>query len=184
MQGYGPRSATFKFRGKKHEKPGQYFHPLLGTLITGAARLMLALAERQVIEQGLDWAFCDTDSMAIANTAGLESSAFRERAQAVADWFDDLNPYAKKDPILQVEKYNYGPVGQEDKKIPVALYCFAISAKRYALFNRIEDGDIIIRKASGHGLGHLISPVEEDRAVRSGLPPRGDPVSMLVHGGL
>jgi len=30
---------------------------LLGALITGAARLMLALAEHQVAEQGLDWHF-------------------------------------------------------------------------------------------------------------------------------
>ena len=40
--------------------------PLLGVLITGAARLMLAITERLVLDEGLDWAFCDTDSMALA----------------------------------------------------------------------------------------------------------------------
>jgi hypothetical protein len=48
------------------ETPGRYFHPLLATLITGAARLMLAITERLLVDAGLDWAFCDTDSMAIA----------------------------------------------------------------------------------------------------------------------
>jgi hypothetical protein len=39
MIGYGARSQAFKFKSKTFEKPGRYFHPLLGTLITGAARL-------------------------------------------------------------------------------------------------------------------------------------------------
>ncbi len=38
------------------------------------------------------------------------------------------------------------------------LYCFAVSAKRYALFNLSNDGNPILRKASAHGLGHLIAP--------------------------
>ena len=58
------------------EERGEYFHPLLGTLITGAARLMLAMAERQVIDHGLDWAFCDTDSMAIAKQHGMPDADF------------------------------------------------------------------------------------------------------------
>ena len=48
------------------KEPGKFFHPLLATLITGAARLMLAIAESLCLAKGLDWAFCDTDSMAIA----------------------------------------------------------------------------------------------------------------------
>ena len=36
------------------EQPGQFFNPLLATLITGAARLMLAAAERVASNQGLD----------------------------------------------------------------------------------------------------------------------------------
>jgi hypothetical protein len=41
------------------------------------------------------------------------------------------------------------------------LFCAAISAKRYALFNIDSDGEPIIRKASAHGLGHLLSPYED-----------------------
>ena len=44
--------AIFTSQGKrlvepsKREQPGRYYHPLLATLITGAARLMLAMTER------------------------------------------------------------------------------------------------------------------------------------------
>jgi hypothetical protein len=168
-----PRPITFK--SKKYEKPGRYFHPLLGTLITGAARLMLALAEHQVIEQGLDWAFCDTDSIAIANTNNLPLAEFKARALAVREWFEGLNPYGEDHSILQLEKVNF-PVDKFG--VLQALdppECLAISAKRYVLFNR-NAGSIIVRKASGHGLGHLMPPYDEppvarrERIERIGVP--------------
>jgi hypothetical protein len=56
---------------EKREAPGRFFHPLLATLITGAARLMLAITERRLLDEGLDWAFCDTDSMAFAKPDGI-----------------------------------------------------------------------------------------------------------------
>ena len=40
------------------------------------------------------------------------------------------------------------------------LYCYAISSKRYALFNIDAEGKIILRKVSAHGLGHLIAPYQ------------------------
>jgi hypothetical protein len=43
MIGYGGRPKPSHFRSKTYERPGSYFHPLLATLITGAARLKLAL---------------------------------------------------------------------------------------------------------------------------------------------
>ena len=107
MIAYGARPKPWRFKSKKFEKPGRYFHPLLGTLITGAARLMLALAERQVIEQGLDWAFCDTNSIAIANMANLPFEEFKRRALRVREWFKDLNPYGETKSILQLEKVNF-----------------------------------------------------------------------------
>ena len=114
MIGHGGRSESLRFKSKAFEKPGAYFHPLLATLITGAARLMLALAEHQVIEQGLDWAFVDTDSIAIANTRNLPREEFVATALRVRDWFKDLNPYGEDCSIFQLEKVNF-PVGIEDK---------------------------------------------------------------------
>ena len=41
-----------------------------------------------------------------------------------------------------------------------------MSAKRYVLFNK-TGGKIVIRKASGHGLGHLLPPYDEGPAKRA-----------------
>jgi hypothetical protein len=72
-----------KTRSAKCEKPGDFFHPLLGTLITGAARLMLAITERLLIDEELDWAFCDTDSMAFAAPEGMALGEFAKRVRII-----------------------------------------------------------------------------------------------------
>jgi hypothetical protein len=145
------------------EDPGRYFHPLLGTLITGAARLMLALAERVARDEGLGWAFCDTDSLAMSRPEGTPREDFRKRAARVIDWFEPLNPYEKSGSILQLEDINY----RDGRLEP--LFALAVSAKRYALFNRDAEGRPIIRKASAHGLGHLMAPYGEDDPA-TGIP--------------
>jgi hypothetical protein len=116
MVGYGGRPRPARFKSQASERPGAYFHPLLATLITGAARLMLALAEHQVIEQGLDWVFCDTDSIAIGNTRNLPRHEFINTALRVRDWFKDLNPYGEDRSILQLEKVNFPPDKRDDLK--------------------------------------------------------------------
>jgi hypothetical protein len=144
----------FSFRTDKAEMPGSFFHPLLATLITGAARLMLATTERLLTDQGLDWAFCDTDSMAIAKPDAMAGDEFAKRAAAVVDWFAMLNPYDFAGSILKVEGVNASLATGE----PEPLYCLAISSKRYALFNLSPEGSPSMRKVSAHGLGHLLPP--------------------------
>lgn len=165
--------AIFTSQGKrevelpKREQPGRFFHPLLGTLITGAARLMLALTERLAFDHGLSWAFCDTDSMAFANADNLPFDDFFRRVQSICKWFEPLNPY-EPDPkkgvvsILEMEKQNY-----VRGKALEPLFCFAISAKRYALFNLDADGKPVIRKASAHGLGHFVAPYGDEGKSRT-----------------
>lgn len=145
---------AFQTQPGQVETPGSHFHPLLATLITGAARLMLAITERRLIDEGLDWAFCDTDSMAFARPEGMQEDVFRERVERVCEWFTPLNPYEGGGSILEFEDQNLDPVTGE----PRALFAYAISAKRYALFNWGDDGQPVIRKASAHGLGHLQAP--------------------------
>ncbi len=176
MIAHGVREKATRIRSQKFEEPGRYFHPLLGTLITGAARLMLALAERQVIDQGLDWAFCDTDSIAIANSRNLPPAQFKAKALAVQNWFSSLNPYGESKSILQLEKVNFPP-GADGKINRIdPPYCLTVSAKRYVLFNRDPNGEPCIRKASGHGLGHLLPPYDEppkdrrERIKKIGVP--------------
>ena len=150
----------FSFSTDKIEAPGKYFHPLLATLITGAARLMLAITERLIADHGLEWGFCDTDSMAIAKPDQMGGDEFTARTTAIVDWFAALNPYEFGGSILKVEDVNASlKTGEADP-----LYCFAISSKRYALFNLTPDSGPIMRKVSAHGLGHLLAPYGDSGA--------------------
>lgn len=153
-------SAPFNFATDKAEETGAYFHPLLATLITGAARLMLAIAERQVSDSGLEWSFCDTDSIAIAKPDELDREQFAAKVHNIVDWFEALNPYDFGGSILKIEPENFA---LETSK-PEPLYCWAVSAKRYALFNLDSDNAPMMRKVSAHGLGQLRPPFDETNA--------------------
>ena len=128
------------------EEPGPFANPLIATVITGAARLILAMIEVLAGKEGASYAFCDTDSMAII---GEDTTT----AEKIVERFKALCPYKFGGSLLKIEDENY----LEGTKIREPLYCYGISAKRYVLFN-LRDGKPIIRKCSEHGLGHLISP--------------------------
>jgi hypothetical protein len=128
---------------------------------------MLAITERLLVDAGLDWAFCDTDSMAIAKPEGMGQETFFARAKSVAEWFTPLNPYEVKGPLLKVEDANYA-IGSKEL---APLHCLAISSKRYVLFNLNEQGQPVIRKASAHGLGHLMAPYGPEEAPPNILAP-------------
>ncbi len=147
----------FAAEKNKIEETGVFFDPLLATLITGAARLMLAITEALVSQKRLQWVFCDTDSMAIAKPDEMDEPQFVENVRSIINWFDELNPHAFGGSILKSESYNYSHI--DGKKLK-PLYCLAVSAKRYVLFNFDENKKPMIRKASGHGLGHLIAPYD------------------------
>jgi DNA polymerase elongation subunit (family B) len=143
-QCFGPKGEPFAISTDKNEEPGRYFHPLLASLITGAARLMLAITETLAIQAGIDWVFCDTDSMALAKPEGMDRDVFFEVAQSICDWFSPLNPYERKSRLLKIEDVNLG-LDQRDSTSGLAdLFCLAISAKRYVLFNLGADGVPII----------------------------------------
>ena len=131
---YGPSGEEFPVESKKVEERGRNFHPLLATLITGAARLMLAIAERLCFEKGLDWAFCDTDSLAIAKPDNMNQSEFFARALSICSWFSGLNPYEKKDRIKIKMRISASKRKVKNSELE-PLYSYCISAKRYALFN-------------------------------------------------
>ena len=140
------------------EKPGPWYCPPFAALIAAGGRLLLALLERTVTDAGGSYLFCDTDSMAIvaSETGGLvpciggnyrfddgreaiKALSWKGLAGIVAQ-FERLNPYdreAVREPILKVEKVNFGPDGKQRE-----LYGYAIAAKRYALFSWNADRDI------------------------------------------
>jgi len=149
---------------------------------------MLALLEHTVIGLGGTYAMEDTDSMAIVATEnggaiscaggkhGVVNALSWEQVEDISNRFDALNPYdrdAVPNSILKLEDDNYSDPDKRDHQRQ--LYCFAISAKRYALFVRDnKDAPVLLRKGinnkddrwSEHGLGHLLNPTDpesEDR---------------------
>ena len=200
IQCQGIDAAPFSCKVIHPETPGEYCFPPLASLITGAARLMLALLEYSVSELGGTYVMEDTDSMAIVatETGGLvpcsggneKTNAGKEAIRALSckqvedirDRFKALNPYhrrAIRGSVLKIEEDNYDPETKKQRQ----LYCYAISAKRYALFLKDSKGlPVLVKKQkisengkerdfgddrwSEHGLGHLLNPTDpesEDR---------------------
>jgi hypothetical protein len=147
----------FRCRVAHPDVPGEYCFPPLASLITGAARLMLALLEYSVRKLGGTYAMEDTDSMAIVATEhggmipcagdkrGVVKALSWKQVKDVSSQFDALNPYdrnAVPTSILKLEDDNYDdPETREHQR---QLHCLAISAKRYALFLRDERGNPIL----------------------------------------
>ncbi len=176
----------------------EYTFPPIAAAITGGARLMLALLEARVTEAGGTYAFCDTDSMAIVATnegelvpcpGGPHQGSDGEpaihalpekRIQAIREEFNQLNPYENgpgTDSILELEDENFTDAKTRTHRRQ--LYCYAISAKRYVLYNQDTHGTpdlrafttldgapdpdepaAAIRKASEHGLGQFLNPTD------------------------
>jgi hypothetical protein len=124
------------------ETPGPFCFPPVAATLTAAARLMLALLEREATRVGGTYAFCDTDSLAIVATprgasvpcpnadgAAIKALSRRE-VESILRRFDDLNPYERSlVPALWDAKH-----GSLDEPVT----CFAISAKRYALYRKTD----------------------------------------------
>tara|TARA_R110002095_G_scaffold211585_2_gene199897 strand:+ start:84 stop:1541 length:1458 start_codon:yes stop_codon:yes gene_type:complete len=179
---YGCSETITEIKKNKFETTGKYFHPLLATLITGAARLMLACTERLITDRKLDWAFCDTDSMALAKPEGMNDKIFYKKAEEIRNWFTPLNPYSDNSSILKIEDYNYSQ-NKPDELEP--LFCYAISSKRYALFN-MNKKKPFLRKVSAHGLGHLIAPYQDNarQTLEGSLPWQQDLWIEIIQAGI
>ena len=134
---------SFTFCTKKIEKQGLYFNPIMATLITGSARLILSIAEKIAVDNGY-FAYCDTDSVFISPKI----------VKDIQDLFRLLNPYSIPVEMFKIET-------DDDKKPLDNVMFYGISAKRYCLYD-YENGEIKIRKYSTHGLGHLLNINGED----------------------
>jgi hypothetical protein len=164
---YGGLDEPFTAWSRNVEKPGSYFHPVLSTIITGAGRLLLGIAEHLADREDIGWAFCDTDSMALARPKGMPEAEFLERAERVRAWFDQLNPVGTG-PLFEVEDVNRPLVRGGPAPDGLAeLFGLAVSAKRHCLFTLDVWRRTLIRKASAHGLGHLIAPYPDGASPRS-----------------
>lgn len=183
VQVYRADGSTFEDQVGALEEPGEYSFPPLAACTSGAARLMLAMLERCVSDSGGSFVFCDTDSMAIVASrrggllpcpGGAERSSQGRQAVRALSWdeveairgrFATLNPYERATvpgSILEFEDENVDSVTGRLRQ----LWCRSISAKRYTMFNKRQHGNVLVRKCSEHGLGHLLNPTDpsdEDR---------------------
>ncbi len=174
---------VFASATRSPEDPGEFCFPPFAALTTAGARLMLALLECCVRDLGGTIAFGDTDSAAVIATrkgglvlctggperlpAGAEAvrALSWEQVGLLTERFRPLSPYDRdivRESILKIEEVNLDPTTKTQRQ----LYAFAISAKRYALFLKRQNGDIDVVEAKEHGLGHLLNPMDlgqEDR---------------------
>jgi hypothetical protein len=143
---HGPDLDPLHVTSAAVEEPGPFCFPPIAAAITAGARLMLALLERMVRDEGGGYTFCDTDSMAIICSpdggwldCSVADAGHRLRGlpwpvvRGVLERFTGLNPF---DPALvpSVWKIEYESLTQP-------LCCYVISAKRYILY-RTNGADI------------------------------------------
>jgi len=128
---------------KRFEEKGNYFNPLISTIITDCAKLLLSVCEKILQEYNEEIAYCDTDSVYVPV----------HRADEVASFFDKLNPYKNVEHLLKIEEKD--------------IWFYGISAKRYVIYDLSRNGDFVIKNDekeenySLHGLGHLANPFGE-----------------------
>ena len=168
---------------REREVPGPFYFPPVASLITSGGRLLLALAEKAVADAGGTYLFYDTDSLCIvANekggfsrggaradlgyVGGADPREFvplpclsHDQVIEILMRFASLNPYSFGGTILKVEDVNY--VDGDPSKGFRDLYGYAISAKRYCLFEGKHVRKIIDAKA--HGIGYLMNPVRREK---------------------
>jgi hypothetical protein len=141
-------SGNIAFREHKRlEKEGKYFNPLISTLITDGAKLLLGIGDCILQTYGEVPAYLDTDSLYIPT----------KYTEEVLHFYEPLNPYDKQliPNILKVEENS--------------TLLFAQSAKRYVLY-QVLGNDFVISDAehdegySLHGLGHLLPPFGDAEA--------------------
>jgi hypothetical protein len=158
----------------RYERPGRYFFAPLATMIASAARLMLATLERSVYDAGGVHVLSDTDSMMVIadkehrtiriDGAGRNGKSIRQEVtalswdevSAIVERFASLNPYDRTvvgGSILEVKDSNF-----DENKKQRRIWCYAISSKRYCLFD--DDKSIVEFKESG--IGFLLNPIAND----------------------
>jgi hypothetical protein len=111
---------------------------------------------------------CKGGNITSRNGAGAVKALSWAQVQDIVKKFGALNPYDRKiipGSVLKIEDDNYDPKTGKQRQ----LHCYAISAKRYALFLWPKNGvpallrEKVNNKKDGwsrHGLGHLLKPTD------------------------
>jgi hypothetical protein len=130
---YGPDHGRLNVRVAAPEDPGPYCFPPIAASITAAARLMLTLLEHAITKAGGSYAFCDTDALAITRAGTTSPGVDEATIRRVLDRFEPLNPY-------DAEILPGSPWQVKHESLTQPVHCYAISAKRYALYHLDQAG--------------------------------------------
>ncbi len=156
---HGLPSGPFEQEEANLEEPGVDYCPLLATVITAGAHLLLAIVESVVKELGGEVLYCDTDSVIITPS---------KIAGKVAARLASLNPFGSGAQFLKDETEEKAPRKDYPRNsIDAQPRFFGLSPKRYCLFVRDRQGrpHVFPASASDHGLGTFETPGKrEDRA--------------------
>jgi hypothetical protein len=159
------------------ERRGRWQFPPAAALITAGGRLMLGILEHLVEDRKGTYLLTDTDSMLFVasesggliscpggphkmsdGTPAVRAITWNEVEEICAE-LNRLNPYDPRrvGEILKIEDSNYDRAGTRHQ-----LYGLAVSAKRYVVYKRRDNGFEII-KPSEHGLGIVFVPDKRKR---------------------
>jgi hypothetical protein len=155
VQVHGLGDEPFEVDETEVEEPGVDFCPLVGTMLTSAAHLLLAMIDLEVERRAGRVVYCDTDSAFVTPS---------KVAQKVCGTFARLNPYSVGVPFLKDETNDKAPrSGHPRGSVDRRPRFFGLSAKRYCLLVRDRQGypHVFGKAASDHGLGSF--EVSEDR---------------------
>ncbi|WP_413799127.1 hypothetical protein [Streptomyces iranensis] len=181
VSAYSIYDKPWQCRPNAVEKAREFCYPPIGAVITGAARLMLAIVEKLVTHAGGTWLFCDTDSMAIVTTnnggpvpcpggshrmpdgSPAVMALSREQVRHIRETINRLNPYDRS----RVPELLKDETGRTNTDYQV--YGYAISAKRYSLFTYDDGKPVVPERIDGkdaymkHGLGLYLNPADMSR---------------------
>lgn len=182
---YGMREESWESAVNAVETAQEFCYPPVGSVITAGARLLLAVLERLVTDEGGTWLFCDTDSMAVVCDrngslipcpGGQHKTLDNQEAikavtpeimEAIRAKINKLNPF-NPSAVPSILKDETSKSNASDQ-----VYGFAISAKRYTLFTYVNNRPVIPEEIDGkrsykeHGLGLYLNPTNPDLAPKN-----------------
>jgi hypothetical protein len=172
MAVHGRHDEPFTDRVSAPEEPGRFCYPPIAAVITAGARLLLALLERCVTDLGGTWAMADTDSMGIVATArgGLiacPGGPYRKGGEPAVRALSYAQVEQIRERFASLNPYDQNAVPGTILKAELDAHCYAIAAKRYALYRLDEHGQPRLVPANehqpcSHGLGHLLNTIDPD----------------------
>src|SRR5208337_2796999 len=92
----------FKCVASKRESFGSFFNPIISTMLTSGARLLLAMAEAWLEQHGARYTFFDTDGTCV-------TPFYWKKLQ---EYFEPLNPMPEESEFLKLEKENHDKTGR------------------------------------------------------------------------